>query len=565
MSSFEENHLPNVAVNDLGKPSADGYLEKKRKEKKFRSEKLQKRWCVIQDDNFYYFIKPTDPKQKGGFNLKGYSFQKLGDLSFSIKCEGKRHYEFVAPSKEEAAKWRKAIMKGSLKKKLRKSDSFPGGESIPPASPTRDRSVSIPADAKDRASQSKLKYRSHTPDPFERSPNISSRDRSNTLGRDFGKAKQKTEPSVKKPPSYKSKPQLNAVKNQSIDDHGYATVIPRLDKNEHGSSSSDNSDSDYDIVDPVRQIPTPRPTPVQKAASGSEIVEERNLSQKRHQMPIPTLPSQNPVSSDDEEDYDVPDEPFSRPESDYDIAGNFLRKVEKSCATTNVEEDDNYIDAAKLDSMPNTNRRKTPIIPAPMKCQLDTEQDEEDLYFEPISGPLYNDKKSCTQTQNILDCENEDPYFIPVEESAPSEEEDPYFEPISDYDKPDATVLRSNQTPQSQMFTTDPGQEQYIRQNRKPTLTRNSSRSSDGYSKPEEVILYKRKQPTEATKKSNNYTDDSNIYVNLPFFKNQQIKEEAQLDNTQSKNTMKLQNVKLKDSVEDNSYSDSDDYDYTMY
>ncbi|XP_033724810.1 uncharacterized protein LOC117314808 [Pecten maximus] len=636
MSTFEEN-LPIVGVNDLANTVAEGYLEKKRKEKKFRSEKLQKRWCVIQDNNFYYFVKPNDLKQKGSFSLKGYSFHRLGDLSFSVVCEGRRHYEFVAPSKEEAEKWRKAIVKASASKKvLRKSDSCPGIDPTPPVSPTRDRSVSIPSDSKSVGIPPKIKARSHTPDPFGKSPNLNSRDRSNTLGRE-GRSETRPNPRsalLKKtqssPYTDKSfKPTLVSTKKQSVDEYGYAKVkaskgshssLDRLEKNEtirtqHWCSSSEDSDSDYDTVDPVRPIPIPRSKPVQNILSRPGLENQRNLSLNRRQMPVPPPKSNSPVSSDDEEEYDIPDESLLRPESDYDIAGNYLRKKKENLVKTDSakedyinasklklksnqlttssckldikqdmdksrygiptdetvrtdqeeeeEEEEYYMDTSKIATLPNTKRRqKTTTDLAAVTSKLNSIPVQDDVYIEHSSGPLLMNSD-----------DSESLYFIPMDETVhlqnaePThcqpefEEENPYFEPVSD-------VVESSQTPELQMAiarsTSVEGSTAISHASNK--LPRTPSRNSDGYSKPEDVALLKRKPSASDTKKSNLFTDDSVIYVNLPCVMSEtsQSKQTARQDHVHS-STKKLHNAKLKDSVDDSSYSDSDDYDYSEY
>ncbi|XP_069120916.1 uncharacterized protein [Argopecten irradians] len=633
MATPEEN-LPIVGVNDLAKPIAEGYLEKKRKEKKFRSEKLQKRWCVIHNNNFYYFIKPNDPKQKGGFSLKGYSFHKLGDLSFSIACEGRRHYEFVAPSKEEVGKWGRAITKisAALKKTLKKSESFAGSEADPPVSPSRDRSISIPTDGKPGRMPPQMKPRSHTHDPFEsRFSKMSSRDRAYTLGRTATIESQNTllkktnsSPYVNKSTIKQSKPPLPPIKKISIDEFGYAKV-PSVEGNPPSAGNlkrsatfkaerqeSSSEESETDATNQSRSAPRSRRA--QRTPSRKETDETQSFYLTRQKMPIPPpLAIQSSVSSDDEEDYAVPDELVYRPESDYDIAGNYLRKkdnghkldsddeddymnasevgsapkmnsIQKAKQLAMVknkmkinpdeekdqgedEDDDGYIAASKIASLPNANKKQ-------MAKQLDMtvkkespQTDQDDIYFEPCSAPFNQEPSS--QTNKPLSADNESPYFLPVDETTNSqndepsyfeadfgEEEDLYFEPLCD-------VTDSVGTQLSRMNTIKTYSEKETVENRKyKKLTRTASRNSDGYSKPQEVELLKKKPSPSDTKKSNLTSDDHDTYVNLPC----QIpnishrKQMASEDHSHPKNKMKLPNMKLKDSIDDSNNSDSDEY-----
>ncbi|XP_021339769.1 uncharacterized protein LOC110440985, partial [Mizuhopecten yessoensis] len=580
--------------------------------KKFRSEKLQKRWCVIHGGNFYYFNKCTDIRQKGCFSLKGYSFRKLGNLSFAIVCEGKRPYEFVAPSKDEAEKFRKAITGGkSPRKTLRKSDSYPGVEPAPPVSPTRDRSISIPTDKKSEQMPYKSKTRSHTPDPFQRSPNTHSQYRSNTLGSsDYGKTRtgspntqlQKTQssPYCDRSTVHKQCPELPTRNKLDVDEYGYANVGVRkkgllpvvvVENNENlmnqqQFSSSDDSDSDYDTVpESVPPFPAPRHKQVEKLLSISAQENKRSMALDRQKMPFPGLTSQSHESSDDDQDYDSPKDLPLRPESDYDLVGKFLRKPKESFDIGSTGDDDCYIDASKLDSVPNTNRQQRSNQPPRAPSKLGIQQLEDDIYFEPTSEFGHVEQISRSQIQNILCTDDENPYFIPSEESGHSkndepsyfkpnldcdksrfDEENPYFEPISDYDMPEVAVAGSFQTPKSKSplgRTKSQENDGYIKVPGNTKMT--SSRNSDGYSKPEEMVWLKRKPATAAAtnKKSDLFTDDSVIYVNLPFAINKssqmkQMEQQMELSSTiNSKNTMKLQN-----SMEDSSYSDSDDEDY---
>lgn len=72
----------------------------------FGGPKLQKRWCAIKHNIFYYYESAKERKQHGAFYLNGYSVEAAPDavdkkdsvrreLSFQLVCPAKRTYQVL--------------------------------------------------------------------------------------------------------------------------------------------------------------------------------------------------------------------------------------------------------------------------------------------------------------------------------------------------------------------------------------------------------------------------------------------------------------------------------------
>ncbi|XP_077993422.1 src kinase-associated phosphoprotein 2-B-like isoform X2 [Glandiceps talaboti] len=120
---YDESKLLNVkptAASDLNLPLKSGYLEKKRKGQRGFST-WQKRWCVVKDNLFYYYNKPSDKKQKNVVCLLGYEAKhaphaaekKKKENCFEITHPENRPFQFVASNKKEMDEWIEAIHKAS--------------------------------------------------------------------------------------------------------------------------------------------------------------------------------------------------------------------------------------------------------------------------------------------------------------------------------------------------------------------------------------------------------------------------------------------------------------------
>ncbi|XP_063402037.1 src kinase-associated phosphoprotein 2-like isoform X2 [Mytilus trossulus] len=112
--------IPNVPAMDLTNFTKAGFLEKKRPT---GLKTMQKRWCVIKGNIFFYFDGKTSKKMSGAFRLSDYSFEeapemvkeeKKKELCFKLVRPANRTYEFMATSKSEVEEWKTAVKQASV-------------------------------------------------------------------------------------------------------------------------------------------------------------------------------------------------------------------------------------------------------------------------------------------------------------------------------------------------------------------------------------------------------------------------------------------------------------------
>ncbi|KAL0984232.1 hypothetical protein UPYG_G00138850 [Umbra pygmaea] len=119
-SDYQEESSPEyyeeiefVAAQDLSNILKQGFLEKKRREHNFFSLEWQKRWCVLNNNIFYYFGSEKDKQQKGAFYINGYSAELVRNIRkdskknacFEMTAPGRRTFQFTASSPREAREW----------------------------------------------------------------------------------------------------------------------------------------------------------------------------------------------------------------------------------------------------------------------------------------------------------------------------------------------------------------------------------------------------------------------------------------------------------------------------
>ncbi|XP_039595816.1 src kinase-associated phosphoprotein 1 isoform X1 [Polypterus senegalus] len=108
---FEEIDL--VGAQELANILKQGYLEKKRRDHSFFGSEWQKRWCVLNNNIFYYYGSDKEKQQKGAFYINGYQVELVGSLRkdakknacFELKAPGQRTYQFTANTAKEAKEW----------------------------------------------------------------------------------------------------------------------------------------------------------------------------------------------------------------------------------------------------------------------------------------------------------------------------------------------------------------------------------------------------------------------------------------------------------------------------
>lgn len=142
--AYTDYGIPVTAAAELQNAFFAGNLEKKQRKGTglFASAKLQTRWCVIHNGNFYYYVRNDDKKQCGCFKLEGYQFRNNPDitkqkkdkeLAFELYSEdkSKRVYQFVASNKADYENVKTAVMCGGI---LTEDDVYDqvGGEEPPP-------------------------------------------------------------------------------------------------------------------------------------------------------------------------------------------------------------------------------------------------------------------------------------------------------------------------------------------------------------------------------------------------------------------------------------------------
>ncbi|XP_067915227.1 src kinase-associated phosphoprotein 2 isoform X2 [Heterodontus francisci] len=104
---------PAIAAQELNQILKAGYLEKRRKDHSFFGSEWQKRWCVLNNNVFYYYGTEKDKQQKGDFAIDGYTVQLTTtirkdakkDCCFELCAPYKRLYQFAAASSSEAEEW----------------------------------------------------------------------------------------------------------------------------------------------------------------------------------------------------------------------------------------------------------------------------------------------------------------------------------------------------------------------------------------------------------------------------------------------------------------------------
>ncbi|XP_038653183.1 src kinase-associated phosphoprotein 2 isoform X2 [Scyliorhinus canicula] len=104
---------PPIPAQELNHILKAGYLEKRRKDHSFFVSEWQKRWCVLNNNIFYYYGTEKDKQQKGDFYIDGYTVQLTTtirkdakkDCCFELTAPQKRLFQFAAASSNEAEEW----------------------------------------------------------------------------------------------------------------------------------------------------------------------------------------------------------------------------------------------------------------------------------------------------------------------------------------------------------------------------------------------------------------------------------------------------------------------------
>ncbi|XP_072365533.1 src kinase-associated phosphoprotein 2 isoform X2 [Scyliorhinus torazame] len=104
---------PPIPAQELNHILKAGYLEKRRKDHSFFVSEWQKRWCVLNNNVFYYYGTEKDKQQKGDFSIDGYTVQLTTiirkdakkDCCFELSAPQKRLFQFAAASSNEAEEW----------------------------------------------------------------------------------------------------------------------------------------------------------------------------------------------------------------------------------------------------------------------------------------------------------------------------------------------------------------------------------------------------------------------------------------------------------------------------
>ncbi|XP_069770227.1 src kinase-associated phosphoprotein 2 isoform X2 [Narcine bancroftii] len=104
---------PPIPAQELNQVLKAGYLEKRRKDPSFFGSEWQKRWCVLNNNIFYYYGTEKDKQQKGDFAIDGYIVQLTvsirkdakKDCCFELTAADKRLYQFAAATSSEAEEW----------------------------------------------------------------------------------------------------------------------------------------------------------------------------------------------------------------------------------------------------------------------------------------------------------------------------------------------------------------------------------------------------------------------------------------------------------------------------
>ncbi|XP_072880530.1 src kinase-associated phosphoprotein 2 [Hemitrygon akajei] len=112
-TSADVQRSPLIPAQELTQILKAGYLEKRRKDHSFFGSEWQKRWCVLNNNIFYYYGTEKDKQQKGDFAIDGYTVQlnptmrkdAKKDCCFEFTAPDKRLYQFAAATSMEAEEW----------------------------------------------------------------------------------------------------------------------------------------------------------------------------------------------------------------------------------------------------------------------------------------------------------------------------------------------------------------------------------------------------------------------------------------------------------------------------
>jgi parallel beta-helix repeat protein len=119
--------LKNIAKEDLRSLNKSGWLVKQGGSIKT----WKKRWCVLKENELYYYADKEDPEAKGSVNLSGFMIRVLNakeattevDKKFCIKIfQPQRTWYLAAESAQDVYEWGIALRKASLK--------FVGGKTL---------------------------------------------------------------------------------------------------------------------------------------------------------------------------------------------------------------------------------------------------------------------------------------------------------------------------------------------------------------------------------------------------------------------------------------------------
>uniref|UniRef100_UPI00398E3C66 src kinase-associated phosphoprotein 2 isoform X2 n=1 Tax=Pristiophorus japonicus TaxID=55135 RepID=UPI00398E3C66 len=112
-AAADAQRSPPIPAQDLNQILKAGYLDKRRKDHSFFGSEWQKRWCVLNNNVFYYYGTEKDKQQKGDFAIDGYIVQMTTtmrkdakkDCCFELSAPDKRLFQFAAATSSEAEEW----------------------------------------------------------------------------------------------------------------------------------------------------------------------------------------------------------------------------------------------------------------------------------------------------------------------------------------------------------------------------------------------------------------------------------------------------------------------------
>ena len=132
--------IPTVSAMELVNHTRAGFLEKKRPGIGIGIvglKTMQKRWCVVKGNIFYYFSDKTSKKMSGAFRLIDYSFEeapeltkdeKKKELCFKLVRPANRTFEFISLNKSDFENWRNTVMQASKVVPVKAEDDNLDGE-----------------------------------------------------------------------------------------------------------------------------------------------------------------------------------------------------------------------------------------------------------------------------------------------------------------------------------------------------------------------------------------------------------------------------------------------------